>query len=50
MKKNVKEIILKNVAAAAFHEARKSVNEACPFFHNQPIIPESVKKLKNSEK
>ncbi len=50
MKNYIKKTILKNVAAMAFHEARKSVNQACPFFHNQPVIPESVKKLKNNER
>lgn len=36
------------LAKLAYHEAKKSVNEACYFNFYQPKLPEALKKLKNN--
>ncbi len=47
---SLKETVLIKVGEVVFHQAKKEANSACPYFHNQPKLPEEVKKLREFRK
>lgn len=42
---SLKETVLVKVGEVVFRQAKKEANSACPYYHNQPKIPEEVKRL-----
>lgn len=42
----MKDIVDKFIATVAYEASRKSANQACWYFFNQPKLPETVKKLR----
>lgn len=45
----MKEKIIKKIAEIAYNQAEKEVNKACPYFHNQPKIPDKVYLLRKKK-
>lgn len=51
--KRVKETLLRGVEKAAYNQAVRQANKACPYIHNQPELPKKVdelRKLKDYDK
>ncbi len=44
--RNLNETVLIKVGEIVFRQAKKEANSACPYYHNQPKIPEEVKRLR----
>jgi|GEM_PF-7135357 len=42
----LKNVVLNQLAKKARKEAVSNVNSLCPYWHYQPVVPESVKVLK----
>lgn len=46
----MKKRILKKVGKIVYNQAEKEMEKACPYFHNQPKVPDKVYALRKMKK